>query len=162
MTNSETLLAGLSVSEPHFSPSTDSQCTFYWIAFSSYDLLYLYPICIFIFILICFSTAIFLATLVALHLTPVSESVAGQSFGWRPSSVAWSLRACFHYVLSNESSDGLQKKMHNHIDCICLTFSKICVLKMGPQIACIRKCIFTLWLHLFDFPPICAFKWTPK
>ena len=37
----------------------------------------------------------FLATLVALHFTPVSESLAGQSFGWRPSSVAWSLRACF-------------------------------------------------------------------
>ena len=34
---------------------------------------------------------IFLATLVALHLTPVSESVAGQSFGLQPSSVAWSL-----------------------------------------------------------------------
>ena len=37
----------------------------------------------------------FLATLVALHFTPVSESVAGQSFGLQLSSVAWSLRACF-------------------------------------------------------------------
>ena len=36
----------------------------------------------------------FLATLVALHFTPVSERVAGQSFGLQPSSVAWSLRAC--------------------------------------------------------------------
>ena len=50
----------------------------------------------------------------------------------------------FHYVFLNESSNGLQKKMPNHIDCICLTFSKICVLKLGPQIACIRKCIVTL------------------
>ena len=34
---------------------------------------------------------IFLATLVALHLTPVSETLGGQSFGLQPSSVAWSL-----------------------------------------------------------------------
>ena len=37
----------------------------------------------------------FLATLVALHFTPVSKSVSGRSFGLQPSSVAWSLRACF-------------------------------------------------------------------
>ena len=46
------------------------------------------------------TTCDFLATLVALHLTPVSVSVAGQSFGWRPSSIAWSLRACcFRFLL---------------------------------------------------------------
>ena len=33
----------------------------------------------------------FLATLVALHSTPVSKSVGRQSFGLQPSSVAWSL-----------------------------------------------------------------------
>ena len=37
----------------------------------------------------------FLATLVALHFTPVSKSVSGRSFGLQPSSVALSLRACF-------------------------------------------------------------------
>ena len=37
----------------------------------------------------------FLATLVALHFTPVSKSVSGRSFGLQPSSVAWSLRACW-------------------------------------------------------------------
>ena len=36
-----------------------------------------------------------LATLVALHFTPVRKSVGGRSFGLQPSSVAWSLRACF-------------------------------------------------------------------
>ena len=44
----------------------------------------------------------FLATLVALHFTPVSEWVServSHSFGWRPSSVAWSLRACWNYGL---------------------------------------------------------------
>ena len=35
---------------------------------------------------------LFLATLVALHLTPVSESVSGQSFGLQPSS--FKLGAC--------------------------------------------------------------------
>ena len=43
---------------------------------------------------------VFLATLVALHSTPVSEWVSGQSFGLRPSSVAWSLRACFNFSFS--------------------------------------------------------------
>ena len=40
----------------------------------------------------------FLATLVALHFTPVSEWASkrvSHSFGLQPSSVAWSLRACF-------------------------------------------------------------------
>ena len=40
----------------------------------------------------------FLATLVALHSTPVSEPVSGQSFGLQPSSVAWSLRACWEFI----------------------------------------------------------------
>ena len=42
----------------------------------------------------------FLATLVALHFTPVSKSVSGCSFGLQPSSVAWSLRACCHLIVS--------------------------------------------------------------
>ena len=37
----------------------------------------------------------FLAKLVALHSTPVSKPLSGQSFGLQPSSVAWSLQACF-------------------------------------------------------------------
>ena len=37
---------------------------------------------------------LFLATLVALHFTPVSKRVS-HSFGLQPSSVAWSLRACY-------------------------------------------------------------------
>ena len=44
----------------------------------------------------------FLATLVTLHFTPVSEWVSewvSHSFGWRPSSVAWSLRACCYLMV---------------------------------------------------------------
>ena len=41
---------------------------------------------------------LFLATLVALHFTPVSKRVS-RSFGLQPSSVAWSLRACFLSIL---------------------------------------------------------------
>ena len=46
-----------------------------------------------------FTNILFLATLVALHFIPVSKSVGGRSFGLQPSSVAWSLRACFSVIL---------------------------------------------------------------
>ena len=38
---------------------------------------------------------VFLATLVALNFTPVSKQRVSRSFGLQPSSVAWSLRACY-------------------------------------------------------------------
>ena len=51
----------------------------------------------------------FLATLVALHSTPVSKSVSGQSFGLQPSSVAWSLRACLiSYFLQRKDINCLE------------------------------------------------------
>ena len=47
------------------------------------------------------ATMVFLATLVALHFTPVSKRVI-HSFGLQPSSVAWSLRACFRNLLFHD------------------------------------------------------------
>ena len=44
--------------------------------------------------------AFFLATPVALHFTPSASERVSHSFGLQPSSVAWSLQACFWLICS--------------------------------------------------------------
>ena len=59
-------------------------------------------------------STLFLAMLVALHSTPVSKSVSGQSFELQPSSVAWSLRACFLHEVFGHCSEWISANFGFH------------------------------------------------
>ena len=50
--------------------------------------------------------------------------------------------------------------MRNYTDSICLTFLH-CVFQMFSQVACLCRSedVKSHWLHLFDFSPLCVFKW---
>ena len=86
-----------------------------------------------------------------------------------------------HYAFSNGSSNVLPEMMRNHIGSICLTFlhcvfsnksSKCLIVKkknhtfaivcfqMGPQIACLIRCIATLVALRSDIPAIYFFGFT--